>query len=424
MVERGKGRGLALGLLMCAVLAAAGAGSARAQAPEWLFVADTKRTGSIDLFVAGPPGARVTISELIGGKLHPLTTAELNPLALLYDASFWRCDRLARHFVATLSLADGTVATTSYEVRTPSCRNRFFFDTPGVVRPGEAARVSVSDRWQIGGVPLSLCRAAPGEGFRCRPLGLERGRKRATRALRFDRRGRWRVELRGAGRRIRRRVVVGEGGQGFVLHGRQPPLSLLLTGDSLISSLDSALGDRLGRRARAHSDVRPATGISKPGSGWIAYARRQARRRQDATVVFLGGNDGFDMDTPAGARVTCCGEPWIAEYSRRVQKMMRLYLHGGTTPVLWITVPAPRDPDYAPAVAALNEAIRRAASVSPGAGVLHLDTVLTPGFRYRDVLTYKGKRRRVRQDGFHLSLAGASIAASLVARELRSFGLL
>jgi lysophospholipase L1-like esterase len=423
MEGEGKLRRLALGLVAAGLLGGLVA-TAHAEETGWLFVADTKRTGSIDLFVAGPPGGRVSISELIDGKLHPLTTADVNPTAQLYDASHWRCDRLVRQFVATLSLPDGTVLSANYEVRTPSCRTRFDFDAPGVVRPGQAARVTVSDRWQIGGVPLRVCRAAPGRRFRCRALGLRRGKVRASRTLRFDRRGRWRVELRGAGRPIRRPVLVGNGGQSFVLRGRQPPLALLATGDSLMASLDSALGDRLGRRAKLRSDVRPATGISKPGSGWIAQARRQARRHHDATVIFLGGNDGFDMRTPAGTTVACCDEPWIAEYSRRVQKMMRLYLRGGPTPVLWITVPAPRNQGYTPAVAALNEAIRRAAGVTPGAALLHLDKVFTPGFRYRDAIVYRGKRRRVRQDGFHLSVAGASIAASLVERELRKFGLL
>jgi hypothetical protein len=67
MVERGKGRGLALALLVGAVLAVSGAASANAQtatpqAPFWLFFADTKRTGSIDLLAFGPVGAKVTFS--------------------------------------------------------------------------------------------------------------------------------------------------------------------------------------------------------------------------------------------------------------------------------------------------------------------------------------------------------------------------
>jgi hypothetical protein len=46
--------------------------------------------------------------------------------------------------------------------------------------------------------------------------------------------------------------------------------------------------------------------------------------------------------------------------------------------------------------------------------------VFTPGGRYRDSMTIGGRTVRVRQrDGIHLNTAGASLAATIVIRDLR-----
>ena len=138
----------------------------------------------------------------------------------------------------------------------------------------------------------------------------------------------------------------------------------------------------------------------------------------------LGTNDGFTMNTPAGVPVACCGEPWMAEYQRRVQRMMRIYLRAGTVPI-WLTVPAPPDERIVPAAIAVNTAVRRAASATPGAQVVNVAEVISPGFLYKEVIQYKGRRVHVRAgDGYHLSLAGARIMGSLVHRELGRLGLL
>ena len=80
----------------------------------------------------------------------------------------------------------------------------------------------------------------------------------------------------------------------------RPPsgrLRLLATGDSMIQIIDCYLQQRLGSRGvRVRSDARICTGISKPSLlDWQAQARRQAARRPDVVVMFLGANDGFPM---------------------------------------------------------------------------------------------------------------------------------
>jgi hypothetical protein len=188
-----------------------------------------------------------------------------------------------------------------------------------------------------------------------------------------------------------------------------------------MQTLDSLVIDRLGERARGVGDARIATGLSVPGSRWVGRARRQARRlRPEVSVVFFGGNDGFDLKTPDGTTVSCCEEAWIEAYSRRAEAMMRAYVRGGAASVLWLTAPAPRSAASREITAADNEAVRRAAERLPNVRVLALDEVFTPGFRYRVSMTYRGRRVRVRApDGVHLSLAGLRIAATLVMRDLR-----
>jgi hypothetical protein len=189
---------------------------------------------------------------------------------------------------------------------------------------------------------------------------------------------------------------------------------VLATGDSMIQYVDTALDRRL--RRHVISDARIATGISKPlALDWPRHAAEQVRRfRPRATVVFLGANDGFDMRTPAGQRVRCCGRPWRIEYARRAAAMMAAYAQGGQAAVIWLLLPQAREGFFRRVYPAVNAALRRAARTQP-VRLIHLNQVFTPGGRFRETMRWKGRTVVVRQrDGIHLSPAGADIAASLV----------
>ena len=207
---------------------------------------------------------------------------------------------------------------------------------------------------------------------------------------------------------------------------RSGRLRLLATGDSMIQIVDSHLKSRLGRRraTTVRSDARIGTGISKLAMlDWIRKARGQASGfKPDVTVMFLGANDGFPMKTPSGASVACCDAGWVAEYARRVESMMRSYRRGGRSLVYWLTLPTPRRGDFARIYRAANVAIRRAAArVGDGARVIDLVPVFTPGGRFRQTITFRGRTVKARQgDGVHLSSTGASIAATLVIDRLRA----
>jgi hypothetical protein len=161
-----------------------------------------------------------------------------------------------------------------------------------------------------------------------------------------------------------------------------------------------------------------STGISKPSLlDWRAHAREQAAGiRPDATVVFLGANDGFRM---AGA--DCCGALWIAEYARRAREMMRTYARGGRGRVYWLLLPAARDGFFRETFPAVNAALRQAAAgLQDDVRLIELDEVFTPGGRFRKSMRVGGKRVRVRQgDGVHLNATGAALAARLVVAGMR-----
>ncbi|MEA2194201.1 MAG: uncharacterized protein QOG42_635 [Solirubrobacteraceae bacterium] len=208
--------------------------------------------------------------------------------------------------------------------------------------------------------------------------------------------------------------------------GRRHRLRLLATGDSMIQIIDGDLASRLGARGAAtvRSDAHIGSGITTPGDvDWTRRARAQASGfKPDVTVMFLGANDGYDLRAAGGARAPCCGAAWVAAYARRVTAMMRSYERGGRSYVYWLTLPAPRPASFARIYPRVNAAIKRAARrAGDGVRVIDLVPVFTPGGRFRQTITFRGQTIDARQpDGVHLSIAGASVAATLIIDRLRA----
>ena len=207
---------------------------------------------------------------------------------------------------------------------------------------------------------------------------------------------------------------------------RRGHLRVLATGDSMIQIVDGVLKQRLEQRraTTVRSDARISTGVTKPFLlNWVRKAREQAQSvHPDVTVMFIGANDGYPLKTGSGDSVPCCAAPWVAEYARRVESMMRSYLRGGRSRVYWLTLPTPRGEAFARVYRAVNAAIRRAGSrVGAGVRVIDLVPVFTPGGRFRQYVPFRGRTVNARQpDGVHLSTAGASIAATLLIDQLRT----
>jgi hypothetical protein len=203
--------------------------------------------------------------------------------------------------------------------------------------------------------------------------------------------------------------------------------TLLITGDSLSTPLDIELArDLADRDGEVIRDPHLATGISNAGLvDWGQLSTGQvSEHHPDATVVFIGANEGYPMDGP-NSTVNCCGPDWEAEFASRVGQMMDNYLQEGAARVYWLTIPTQRDPDRLPIEQAVNRAIK-AAAAERGDAVRVIDTVptFTPGDRYRDAIEIDGQETIVREsDGIHLNETGSALAAEIVLDAIdRDFG--
>jgi hypothetical protein len=401
------------------MLVLVGAEVARAEAPGprsevHFFAADTTEAGVISLDFFGAKGAPVIFYERVGDRRVRLgrRTSPPDTATTFKDAVTWRCDRLFRRFEAASNLPDGTHATGAYSIRTPSCATRFALGVPRRVAPGARGSIRVVDRWGNGDVSPELCITPPHGARDCATLRLRPAITVATRSFRATAPGRWRVELRIRGHRVRRSVAVGKGSSSV------PPPTVLATGDSMMQGIDSFLADELGDSATVHSDVQPGTGISKPRGPWATLPARQVKRLHPAaTVIAIGAVDGFPLPAPDGTTAECCGAGWIAGYTSRVRAIMLTYRRKGRGRVIWLTLPIPKGPhDVADAV---NFSVVAAATGLKRVSVLRLDQFFTPN-GFREVMPYRGRDVRVRAaDGIHLNVAGTAIAARIVAAELR-----
>jgi lysophospholipase L1-like esterase len=210
--------------------------------------------------------------------------------------------------------------------------------------------------------------------------------------------------------------------------GEQPPpkqelKTLLVTGDSLSTPLDSELARRLAPGGvDVVRDPHLGTGISNTALvDWGKLSTSQvANDRPDAVVVFIGANEGYAMPGPSGKDVSCCGSEWAAIFANRARQMMNNYRQAGAGQVFWLTVPTPRDPARQRIERAVNEGI--AVAAAPWRDQVHLiDTVaiFTPGDHYRDAMQVNGSDQIVREsDGIHLNETGSSVAADAVVADL------
>jgi hypothetical protein len=138
------------------------------------------------------------------------------------------------------------------------------------------------------------------------------------------------------------------------------------------------------------------------------------------TVISLGANEGFPMTAADGTQHACCDAAWVAEYARRVRKIMRIYARNGRARVIYLTIAAPRVAAHVPITTAVNTAIVRAAVGLRGVRVLRMDLLFSP-HGYQPSIRYHGRDVDVRApDGVHLDVAGTAIEAQEVVRALDS----
>lgn len=398
-------------LTVCAVvLLWAAAPSAAADALR----VTTGDKGWISIDATAPAGATVRIDERAGSTLEPVATlrAGADGHARKRHAAVWRCERRDRTFVATVG---ETTATAS--VRTPACGRRLALRArPEPAQAGKPVTVRITDRWRVGRIQPRVCAVSPAGRRQCRRVEIAEGRTSATYRFRPGQSGAWRVSATASGARAARATLT--------VRRRGGRVRILATGDSMIQVIDSFLKQRLDSpKVDVRSDSHISTGITKPSLlNWPAKARSQARSvKPDVTIMFLGANDGF----PIGG-APCCGHDWVVAYAKRARGMMRSYQRRGSGTVYWLLLPVPSKRQFQQVFRGVNAALRRAArNMNGGVHLVDLPRVFTPGGRFRSQMSWDGRVQTVRQgDGVHLSTAGASIAATVIIRQLRADGVL
>jgi lysophospholipase L1-like esterase len=290
---------------------------------------------------------------------------------------------------------------------------------PSPARVGHEAVVEIGERGAKRGDSVVECVNPPSGkgGPHCSSVVLGPGGRASTRFA-AKRLGAWSVSVIAGGERSTKPVEV--------VPGR---LRVLATGDSEIQLLDDILASDLAPKgARLSAEAHISTGISKPLMfDWVKRAAVQAAGlHPDITVMFIGANDGFPLPAGSGSTSYCCGQAWVDAFAKRTESMMASYLRGGAGRVYWFTLPSPRSAAAQPVFRAINRAFAIAgASFASGVELIDLVPVFTPGGRYRQNMTYGGRTVDVREpDGYHLSLGGDAIAASILIGRMRADGLI
>jgi hypothetical protein len=200
-------------------------------------------------------------------------------------------------------------------------------------------------------------------------------------------------------------------------HAATPPrlTNLLVTGDSMSVPLNKELYLALAPHGvHVFSDPQYGGGISKDFVfDWPTEAAEEAAKiKPDATVVFIGANEGFPLTGRSGRKVHCCGPRWETLYAKRVRRMMASYRRRGRARVYWVTVPALRDARRTRIGKVVNAAIADAAKAYPGqVRLIDGGAIFTP-HGYRDSMPVNGVDTVVREpDGMHLNEAGAQVLA-------------
>lgn len=197
------------------------------------------------------------------------------------------------------------------------------------------------------------------------------------------------------------------------------PLRLLIAGDSMTESTGPAVLDAADATGVVHAthELRYSSGLTRPDYfDWPGHlAELIATQDPEAIVVMFGANDAQGIQTPSGP-AKFGSDAWTSEYRARVAAVMTMLERGSRT-VYWIGLPVMRSGEFDEHTHRISEIYRLESAHHPG--IRFLDTRATfadadgsytaylPGADGQPVLVR-------REDGIHLTAAGAERLAALV----------
>jgi hypothetical protein len=205
--------------------------------------------------------------------------------------------------------------------------------------------------------------------------------------------------------------------QSFAQPTPEDPLNVLVTGDSQAEFIGQRLIDQSPPGLlEVETAARNGTGLTNPAFfNWEINAEQEvATRKPDAVVMAIGGNDGFNVQTPGGSLFDPGDPGWETEFARRVAVVSSVLSGQGERPVYWVPPPTARDPEFNKIFASQNRAVERATQAVPTLRYVDVYSTLNGG-RYSDDLKIDGRRVLARQpDGIHFTRDGAIAAVRLI----------
>ena len=205
--------------------------------------------------------------------------------------------------------------------------------------------------------------------------------------------------------------------QSFAQPTPEDPLHVLVTGDSQAEFIGQRLIDQSPPGLlEVETAARNGTGLTNPAFfNWEINAEQEvATRKPDAVVMAIGGNDGFNVQTPGGSLFDPGDPGWETEFARRVAVVSSVLSGQGERPVYWVPPPTARDPEFNEIFASQNRAVERATQAVPTLRYVDVYSTLNGG-RYSDDLKIDGRRVLARQpDGIHFTRDGAVAAVRLI----------
>ncbi len=147
-----------------------------------------------------------------------------------------------------------------------------------------------------------------------------------------------------------------------------------------------------------------STGLISKKYDWEkALAETLASRPVSAVVVVLGGNDANNAIAGKGA-----GTPeWQEAYTAKVERFLAIAAKAGVQ-VMWVGLPAMKDPAYGKRVAAVNAAARAGCAKTSGCRYLEPGGIFTDASgNYVQAKDIGGKTVSLRAgDGVHMTMTG------------------
>ncbi|EKO37599.1 MAG: hypothetical protein B193_3722 [Solidesulfovibrio magneticus str. Maddingley MBC34] len=147
-----------------------------------------------------------------------------------------------------------------------------------------------------------------------------------------------------------------------------------------------------------------STGLISKKYDWEkALAETLASRPVSAVVVVLGGNDANNAIAGKGA-----GTPeWQEAYTAKVEHFLAIAAKAGVQ-VMWVGLPAMKDPAYGKRVAAVNAAARAGCAKTSGCRYLEPGDIFTDASgNYVQAKDIGGKTVSLRAgDGVHMTMTG------------------